>query len=142
MVNKIISLSPKIQIPRLSLLKCLSMTIVTIAWKIGWHEELWRYSTSEKVQKLQLGLEPEDSSSATAALCFLWWQWGLGKRERRNVSIFWSLPDQWEVLSTILTKFVEHLELEKYLSGKSLFSRFHSICSDGQRYHCQQLLLY
>lgn len=56
------------------------------------------------------------------------------------LAFVWSLPDWWKVLIVILIKFVQDLELEKYLSGKFLFSKFHSMCLEG--YYCQHLISY
>lgn len=63
-----------------------------------------------------------------------------GKESQGNLAFVWSLSDQWEVLITILTKLVKDLELKKYLSGKFLFSKFHSMCLEG--YYCQHLISY
>lgn len=64
-----------------------------------------------------------------------------GRKESPGMLAFvWSLPDQWKVLIIILTKLVEDLELEEYLSSRFLFSKFHSLmCLGG--YYCQHFIL-
>lgn len=65
-----------------------------------------------------------------------------GRKDSPGILAFdWSLPDLWKVLILILTKLVEDLELEKYLSDKFLFSKFHTfMCLEG--YYCQHLISY
>lgn len=65
-----------------------------------------------------------------------------GEEESPEIPAFvWSLPDYWEALIIIITKLVEDLELEKYLSGKFLFSKFHSLMC-LEEYYCQHLISY
>lgn len=94
--------------------------------------------TSNEGQKLQLGKQKLFLSCRCPVLAVR----TNGRKEIPVILAFvWSLPDLWKVLIIILTKLVEDLELEKYLSGKLLFSKFHSfICLEG--YYSQHLISY